>query len=171
MNSTRLNIMHGIAYLAAIACSSAYAESGIYGYGVNEGGDVKLYSPVDCVVAGTNQSYINYSAGRALNPTSSAKPFYCPITADVLTLTGGHIYLLDTNIIYNFTCQLRSQAPTSTSYIYSSVTTSGESTTPVKKTFSSSSYYTDTNRYIYCSVPGTYEPTTDLCLIYPYECK
>lgn len=119
--------------------------------------DIKRYSPVECVSEGTNQSYVRYNTGRLFNPTTTSKQVYCPIVLDADTLNGGYIYLLDRNFTEEITCQLRTQSPTSTSKYYSSVATSGVDETPVKFTFSGTSYYAEPNRYIWCNIPGVYE--------------
>lgn len=119
--------------------------------------DTKRYSPTGCNAYGTNQASVVYETGRLFNPTASKVQVYCPVVLDADDLTGGYIYLLDRHYDDDICCELRTQSPTSTSRYTSSVCTSGTAETPVKLTFSATSHYTESNRYIRCVIPGEYD--------------
>lgn len=133
-----------------------------------EAGDVKRYSPVECVALGTNQSLLNYNTGRVFNTANYPVTVYCPVVSDRDQNPRGYIYLWDRSRSANFRCALRSQAPKSTSYYYSTVV-SVDASVPFKYGFRGTSYYSEPNRYIYCSIPGAYNGLRSAITAYSVE--
>ena len=147
---------------------SAMALSGIDNLAHAQDG--KHYTGMECVALGSDQSDIRYNTGRAFNPTTSTRRFYCPAVLDSHALdSGSWIYLWDRNYDDDISCQLRMQNSASTSYVYSSASTSGTSPTPTKHSFGTTGFYSDGMRYVTCLVPGTYEGNQSAVVSYRIE--
>jgi hypothetical protein len=134
--------------------------------------DQKRYSPVECVVETNFTHLAPYYTGWMFNHNTTLIGVYCPVVMDENPLSSSgntFIYLLDNNYNEDFACSLRSQSPTSSSAYYSSVSTSGTSSVPLKYRFSATSYYDDGIRYIRCYIPARYQGNSSAITAYSVD--
>ncbi|MGQ0620948.1 MAG: hypothetical protein ACT4QA_13660 [Panacagrimonas sp.] len=126
-----------------------------------QAGDVKNLSGAHCDPIGPSTSFTrSVSGGISNDDTSSSLTVLCPIVRDnnigrnPATTTGSFVVVTDNSSTGDVSCTLSSRSQLGGTQSSQSVSTSGQNSAPVVKTFSSVSSATNGYYVLSCTIPA-----------------